>query len=80
VVDGQDCDIHVEISGLPPPQIKWSYLAEDLVTNAKYNIKSDGNHYQLRIHHATAKDAGEYQIICSNNLGRITGKINVRIS
>ena len=80
VVDGQDCEINVEVSGLPPPNVKWSYLAEDLTSNAKYKVTSDGTHHQLRIHHATAKDAGEYQIICANNLGRITGKINVRIS
>jgi hypothetical protein len=80
VVDGQDCEINVEVYGLPPPNITWSYLAEDLTTNTKYKITSDGTHQQLRIQHATAQDAGEYQIICSNNLGRITGKINVRIS
>jgi hypothetical protein len=80
VVDGQDCEINVEIYGLPPPNVVWSYLAEDLTTNAKYKITSDGKRHQLRIQHATAQDAGEYQIICSNNLGRITGKINVRIS
>jgi hemicentin len=80
VVDGQDCEINIEVSGLPPPNVTWSYLAEDLTTNAKYKISSDGTRYQLRIQHATAKDAGEYQVICSNNLGRITGKIDVRIS
>ena len=80
VVDGQDCEIHVEVSGLPPPNVKWSYLAEDLTTNAKYKISAEGNHHQLRISHTSAKDAGEYQVICSNNLGRITGKINVKIS
>jgi hypothetical protein len=80
VVDGQDCEINVELSGLPAPNVVWSYLAEDLVTNAKYKVTADGNRHQLRIQRATAQDAGEYQIICSNNLGRITGKINVRIS
>lgn len=80
VVDGQDCVINVEISGLPPPDVKWSYLAEDLVTNAKYKVTSDNNRHQLRIHNTSSKDAGEYQIICSNNLGRITGRINVQIS
>ena len=80
VVDGQDCEINVEISGLQPPSVKWSYLANDLTNNSKYKIISDGTHHQLRIYHATAQDAGEYQIICSNNLGRITRKINVRIS
>ncbi len=80
VVDGQDCEIYVEVTGLPPPNVTWSRLAEDLTTNAKYKISSDGTHQQLRIQHATSQDAGEYQVICSNNLGRITGKINVRIS
>ncbi|CAF0916357.1 unnamed protein product [Adineta ricciae] len=80
VVDGQDCKINVEIAGLPPPNVKWSHLAEDLTTNDKYQVSSDGTNHQLRIRHATSEDAGEYQIICSNNLGRITGKINVRIS
>lgn len=80
VVDGQDCEINVEVAGLPPPAVKWSHMAEDLATNAKYHITADGTHHQLRIHHASAKDAGEYQIICANNLGRITGKIDVRIS
>lgn len=80
VVDGQDCEINIEVYGLPPPQVKWSYLAEDLITNSKYKVTSDGTRHQLRIQHATAKDAGEYQVICSNNLGRITGKITVRIS
>ena len=80
VVDGQDCEINIEVTGLPSPNVKWSYLAEDLTTNSKYKITSDGNHHQLRIQHATAQDAGEYQVICSNNLGRATGKINVRIS
>ncbi|CAF2489671.1 unnamed protein product [Rotaria sp. Silwood2] len=80
VVDGQDCEINMEVFGLPPPQIKWSHLAEDLVTNAKYKITANGTSHQLRIQHATAQDAGEYQVMCSNNLGRITGKIEVRIS
>lgn len=80
VVDGQDCEINVEISGLPPPTVKWSRFAEDLVTNAKYKVVADGNRHQLRISHATAEDAGEYQILCTNNLGRLTGRIDVRIS
>ncbi|CAF2746284.1 unnamed protein product [Rotaria sp. Silwood2] len=80
VVDGQDCEINMEVFGLPPPQIKWSHLAVDLVTNAKYKITANGTSHQLRIQHATAQDAGEYQVMCSNNLGRITGKIEVRIS
>jgi hypothetical protein len=80
VVDGQDCEINIEVTGLPSPIVKWSYLAEDLTTNSKYKITSDGNQHQLRIQHATAKDAGDYQVICSNNVGRTTGKIVVRIS
>ena len=80
VVDGQNCEINVEVTGLPSPNVKWSYLAEDLTSNAKYKVVAEGNQHQLRIQHASAKDAGEYQIVCSNNLGRITGKINVRIS
>lgn len=80
VVDGQECEINIEVSGLPPPNVKWSYLAEDLKTNSKYKIVAEGTRHQLRIQHASAQDAGEYQVICSNNLGRITGKINVRIS
>jgi hypothetical protein len=80
VVDGQDCEINIEVYGLPPPNVKWSYLAEDLTTNAKYKLTSDGTHHQLRIFRASAQDAGEYQVICVNNLGRVTGKINVRIS
>jgi hypothetical protein len=80
VVDGQDCEINIEVTGLPPPIVKWSHLAVDLTTNSKYKITSDGNHHQLRIQHATSQDAGEYQVTCSNNAGRATGKIVVRIS
>ncbi len=80
VVDGQDCEINIEVDGIPSPIVKWSYLAEDLTTNSKYKITSDGNRHQLRIQHATGKDAGEYQVICSNNAGRTSGKIAVRIS
>ena len=80
IVDGQDCEINVEVAGLPTPTVKWSYRAEDLTTNSKYKITSDGNQHQLRIQHASAKDAGEYQIICSNKVGRVTGKVTVRIS
>jgi len=80
VVDGQDCEINIEVDGIPSPIVKWSYLAEDLNTNSKYKITSDGNHHQLRIQHATGQDAGEYQVTCSNNAGRTSGKIIVRIS
>jgi hypothetical protein len=80
VVDGQDCEINIEVAGLPPPIVKWSHLAEDISENSKYKITSDGNRHQLRIQHPGAQDAGDYQIVCSNNLGRITGKITVRIS
>jgi hemicentin len=80
VVDGQDCEINIEVEGIPSPIVKWSYLAEDLTTNSKYKITSDGNRHQLRIQHATGQDAGEYQVVCSNNAGRTSGKITVRIS
>ncbi|CAF4411465.1 unnamed protein product, partial [Rotaria socialis] len=80
IVDGQDCEIDIEVTGLPSPIIKWSHLAQDLKTNAKYKITSDGNHHQLRIQRATVDDAGEYQVMCSNNIGRTTGKITVQIS
>ena len=80
VVDGQDCEINIEVAGLPSPTVKWSYLAEDISTNARYKITADGNRHQLRIQHATAQDAGDYQVICTNNLGRVTGKVTVRIS
>ena len=80
VVDGQDCEINIEVAGIPSPTVRWSYLAEDISTNARYKITSDGNRHQLRIQHATAQDAGDYHIICTNNLGRIMGKVSVRIS
>ena len=80
VVDGQDCKIDIEVTGLPSPLVTWSYQAVDLTTNTKYKILADGNRHQLLIQYTTAEDAGEYQVICSNNLGRITGKIAVRIS
>lgn len=80
VVDGQDCEINIEVTGTPSPIVKWSYRAEDLTTNSKYKITSNGNQHQLRIQHATGQDAGEYQITCSNNAGRASGKVIVRIS
>jgi hypothetical protein len=80
VVDGQDCEINIEVTGLPSPIVKWSHLAVDITANSKYKITSNGNNHQLRIQHATVQDAGEYQVICSNNVGRTTGKITVRIS
>ncbi|CAF4411341.1 unnamed protein product, partial [Rotaria sp. Silwood2] len=80
VVDGQDCEINIEVTGLPSPVVKWSHLAEDLTTNSKYKITSDGNNHQLRIQHASVQDAGEYQVLCTNNVGRVAGKIIVRIS
>ncbi|CAF1262379.1 unnamed protein product, partial [Rotaria sordida] len=80
IVDGQDCEINIEVAGLPSPTVKWSHLAEDLITNSKYKITSDGNNHQLRIQHASVQDAGEYQILCTNNVGRVTGKTTVRIS
>ena len=80
VIDGQDCEINIEVTGIPSPIVKWSYLAEDLTANSKYEITANGNLHQLRIRHATGKDAGEYQVVCSNNAGRTSGKITVRIS
>ncbi|CAF4747141.1 unnamed protein product, partial [Rotaria sp. Silwood1] len=80
VVDGQDCEINIEVAGLPSPILKWSHLAEDLTTNSKYKITSDGNNHQLRIQHASVQDAGDYQVLCTNSVGRATGKITVRIS
>jgi hypothetical protein len=80
VVDGQDCEINVEVTGSPSPIVKWSYLAEDLQSNSKYKITSNGNYHQLRIQHATGKDAGDYQVVCSNNVGRATGKTILCIS
>lgn len=80
VVDGQDCEINIEVAGLPSPTVKWSYRAEDISSNARYKITANGNKHQLIIQHATAQDAGDYQIICTNNLGRITGKVAVKIS
>ena len=79
-VDGQDCEMSIEVDGLPSPVVKWSRLAEDLTTNSKYTIKSDGNHHQLRILRATAQDAGDYQVVCSNSVGRVSEKITVHIS
>jgi hemicentin len=80
VVDGQDCEINIQVAGAPLPIVTWSHLAEDLTSNSKYKITADGNQHQLRIQRATAQDAGDYQVLCTNNLGRATGKITIRIS
>ena len=80
LVDGQDCEINVEVAGMPHPTVQWSHLAVDISTDAKYKVTSDGNRHQLRIQHATAQDAGDYQILCTNNLGRVTGKFVILIS
>jgi hemicentin len=80
VVDGQDCEINIEVAGSPLPIVKWSHRADEISSNARYRILSDGTRHQLRIQHATANDAGDYQVICVNNLGRVTGKIVVCIS
>lgn len=80
IVDGQDCEINIEVTGLPAPIVKWSHLAEDLTSNEKYKITADGNNHQLLIRRASVKDSGEYQVTCSNKIGRTTGKITVHIS
>lgn len=80
VVEGQDCEMVVDVTGSPSPAVKWSFMAEDLTSNAKYQIVSEGDQHRLRILHATGKDAGEYQVACTNSVGRASGKVNVRIS
>ncbi|CAF1491714.1 unnamed protein product, partial [Adineta ricciae] len=80
VVEGQDCEIHIEVTGAPSPTVKWSFMANDLSPSSKYDITSDGNQHRLLIRHATGKDAGEYQVACTNSVGRASGKSNVCIS
>ena len=80
-VENCEAEICVEVSGNPKPAITWFKNSDeiDLKKNNKYEDKIKDNFYSLCIKSIAANDAGTYQCVITNSVGKSSslGKLTI---
>ncbi|XP_031635461.1 obscurin-like, partial [Contarinia nasturtii] len=81
VKEGTPLSLDVKIASYAEPEIKWLHDGEQILPDNKHIIisqKPDGSS-SLKIDKVKSKDAGEYIVICANEIGAATSKATIKV-
>ena len=76
---GNEIVLHVEISSLPHPIVKWYRDGVEIVNSEDYMLKQDGVVYSLSIQEVFPEDAGMFSVVATNVDGSAFSETNLRV-
>lgn len=76
---GLDAKLSVRVTGVPYPEIIWSFNNSPIKNDEKYSIKHDGDNSILHIKNCTNEDVGAYKCIARNREGEDVTKAHLDI-
>lgn len=78
-IKGLDTKLPVRVTGVPYPEVSWSFKDLPIKNSEKYTIKHDGDNSILHIKDCAPEDAGTYKCVARNKEGEeaTTGCIDI---
>jgi len=80
VEHGEDAKFTAEVTGKPKPQVEWKHGARIPAEGTKYNLRSQGNNYELLIKSCKPEDAGKVLITASNKIKSEEKKVQLHVT
>lgn len=68
-IQGLDAKLPIRVTGVPYPEISWTFNNLPIKAGEKYAIRHDGDNSILHIKDCTAADAGAYKCVARNKEG-----------
>lgn len=75
--EGQYFTLHCDVSGMPPPQIKWLKGKNPVKLNSAMDILDNGK--KLRFTHLSLEDDGKYTCVATNRGGTVQQSITLSL-
>lgn len=69
---GSQVRLSVQVTGIPPPEVKFYREGAEIQSSADFRIVRDGDRYSLLIAEAFPEDSGTYSATAGNASGRAT--------
>ncbi|XP_065178926.1 hemicentin-1-like isoform X1 [Sycon ciliatum] len=64
---------HCAVNGIPTPTVTWQKDGKELdTTEQRFKIDTYANHHYLTVRNLSASDAGAYECVATNKVGRVT--------
>lgn len=79
VVEGEKLHLKVPYKAIPTPKMVWQKDTVDCKVDDRLSVTLEMNDAHLELLKCTHADAGTYTIVLTNNLGTVTGTINVKV-
>lgn len=68
-IKGLDAKLPVRVTGVPYPEVQWTFNNLPIKSDERYSIKHDGDNNILTIRNCTAADKGTYKCVARNREG-----------
>lgn len=68
-IKGLDTKLPIQVTGVPYPEVSWSFNDAPIKNDDKYQIKHDGDNTILLIKNCKPEDAGSYKCVARNKEG-----------
>ena len=69
---GEPATFDVHVSGQPRPEVEWRKDGRRLGESRRWKFIAEQEHYTLLIYEVTSSDAGTFECVITNRLGRTT--------
>ncbi|KFU83828.1 Immunoglobulin-like and fibronectin type III domain-containing protein 1, partial [Chaetura pelagica] len=79
VPPGSECHMSCAVGGHPPPKVTWYKDSRDLSNDPAYFCTNDFGVCSLVVLFVTERDAGEYLVEATNELGRASSKASLTV-
>lgn len=78
-IKGLDAKLPVRVTGVPYPEVIWTFNNLPIKNDEKYAIKHDGDNSVLQIKNCSPSDAGTYKCVARNKEGEeaTTGRLDI---
>lgn len=77
--EGTPVTLQCELSGVPPPEVKWYHDGRELQMGQKYRMEAYDGIYRLTIGEVYEEDAGNYTAEAVNVSGTDYAKLDLKV-
>ena len=77
VIEGQEVEFCVRVSGSPVPKMTWYHSGEKVLADYSVDLAEDGS---LSLPSAESRHGGVYQLVAENTAGRVEREVELHVT